>query len=119
MRLDSWLWAARFFKSRSQATAACRAGKVRVNDTVAKAAAEVKPGDVITWRDALRPREITVVQLLPRRVSAPLAAEAYRDTSPELPSREEIGSVPIRDRGAGRPEKRDRRQLDDLRGFSK
>jgi len=119
MRLDSWLWVVRFFKSRSQATAACRAGKIKVNNLVAKAAAEVKPGDVITWRDPLRPREVTVVELLPRRVSAPLAAAAYTDSSPALPSKEEMGSLPLRDRGAGRPEKRDRRQLDQLRGFNK
>ena len=119
MRLDSWLWTARFFKSRSQATAACRAGKVRVNDVVAKASAMVKPGDVLTWRDPLRARVVTVVELLPRRVSAVLAAAAFVDASPPVPAREEMGAVPVRDRGAGRPEKRDRRQLDQLRGFNK
>jgi len=119
MRLDSWLWAARFFKSRSQATTACRAGKVRLNGAVAKASSLVKPGDVVTWRDPLRARVVTVVELLPRRVSAPLAAAAYVDASPALPTREEIGALPVRDRGAGRPEKRDRRQLDQLRGFNK
>jgi len=119
MRIDSWLWTARFFKSRSQATAACRAGKVRVNDVVVKASAVVKPGDVLTWRDPLRPRVVTVVELLPRRVSATLAAAAFVDASPAVPTKEEMGSVPMRDRGAGRPEKRDRRQLDELRGFAK
>jgi len=119
MRLDSWLWAARFFKSRSQATAACRAGKVRLNDAVAKAPAQVKPGDVVSWRDPLRPREVQVVELLPRRVGAPQAVKAYVDHSPALPTKEELGAVPIRDRGAGRPEKKDRRELDQLRGFHK
>ena len=119
MRIDSWLWTTRFFKSRSQATAACRAGRIRLNDSLAKASAMVKPGDVITWRDPLRPRIVTVVELLPRRVSAPLAAAAFEDASPPVPTREERGSVPMRDRGAGRPEKRDRRKLDDLRGFNK
>jgi len=119
MRLDSWLWAARFFKSRSLATTACRAGKVRLNNSVAKASAQVSPGDTVSWRDPLRERLVTVVELLPRRVGAPEAAKAYIDSSPALPTKEERGSVPIRDRGAGRPEKKDRRELDQLRGFSK
>ncbi len=119
MRLDSWLWAARFFKSRSLATAACRAGKVRLNDGIAKASATVKPGDRISWRDPLRPRTVEVVELLPRRVGAPEAVKAYVDFSPPIPSKAEMGVVPQRDRGAGRPEKKDRRDLDRLRGFQK
>ena len=119
MRLDSWLWTVRFFKSRSQATAACRADKVRVNGAIAKASALVKPGDKVTWRDPLRPREVTVVELLPRRVGAPEAAKAFVDSSPALPTKAELGTLPVRDRGAGRPEKRDRRQLDHLRGYEK
>ncbi|MDR2974278.1 MAG: RNA-binding S4 domain-containing protein [Propionibacteriaceae bacterium] len=119
MRVDSWLWVVRFFKSRSLATAACRAGKVRINGTIAKASAEVAIGDKVTWRDALRPREVQVAALLPRRVGAPEAATAYIDFSPPIPTRAEQGAVPQRDRGAGRPEKRDRRDLDRLRGFQK
>jgi len=119
MRLDIWLWAVRFFKSRSQATAACRAGKVRLNDVSAKASAQVKPGDVVSWRDPLRNREVKVVELLPRRVGAPEAVKAYVDSSEPLPTKEEQGSLPVRDRGAGRPEKKDRRDLDQLRGFHK
>ncbi|MDR1790906.1 MAG: RNA-binding S4 domain-containing protein [Propionibacteriaceae bacterium] len=117
MRLDVWLWATRFFKSRSQATAACRAGRIRLNDHVAKAAAEVKPGDVLTWRQDFRERRIIVQQLLPKRVAAPLAATAYRDESePEPPRQSRIG---VRDPGAGRPTKRDRRQLDDWHGWKR
>ena len=119
MRVDSWLWCVRFFKSRSLATAACRANKVKINDAVAKASSQVKVGDKVTWRDPLRTREVQVLALLPRRVGAPLAVEAYVDFSPPLPSKEEIGAVPQRDRGAGRPEKKDRRDLDQLRGFAK
>ncbi len=119
MRLDIWLWAARFFKSRSQATTACRAGKVRLNDAIAKASAMIKVGDRISWRDRLRVREVQVVELLPRRVGAPEAAKAHIDHSLPLPSKAEIGMVPQRDRGAGRPEKKDRRSIDRLRGFQK
>jgi ribosome-associated heat shock protein Hsp15 len=115
--LDSWLWAARFFKSRSLATAACRAGKVRVNDKVAKASTEVKPADVLTWRQDFRERRITVVELLPRRVSAPLAAEAYKDDSPPPPPR--LGRIGVRDQGAGRPTKKERRELDQWHGWKR
>ncbi len=119
MRVDSWLWAARFFKSRSQATAACRAGRVRLNGTVAKASALIKPGDKISWRDPLRARQVEVVELLPRRVGAPEAAQAYHDHSEPVPAKAEQGALPVRDRGAGRPEKKERRDLDRLRGFQK
>ena len=119
MRVDQWLWTARFFKSRSQATAACRAGKVRVNSAVAKASSPVKIGDTVTWRDPLRTRTVIIVQLLARRVGAPEAIQAYQDRSDPLPTKSEQGSVPVRDRGAGRPEKKDRRDTDRLRGFQK
>ena len=119
MRLDQWLWTTRFFKSRSQATAACRAGRVRLNGVVAKASALVKVGDRVVWRDPLRTREVQVEALVPRRVGAPEAALAYVDFSPALPSKQELGAVPQRDRGTGRPEKKQRRDLDQLRGFQK
>lgn len=111
------MWAARFFKSRSLATAACRAGKIRVNDKVAKASAEVKVGDVITWRQDFRERKIAVKELLPKRVSAPLAAEAYRDDSPPAPPR--MARIGVRDRGAGRPTKKERRELDEWHGWKR
>ena len=119
MRVDSWLWTVRFFKSRSLATTACRAGKVRVNGVIVKASHEVKVGDKVAWRDPLRPREVEVVELVQHRVGAPEAARAYVDFSPALPTKEERGSLPQRDRGTGRPEKRDRRDLDNLRGYAK
>ena len=119
MRVDSWLWVVRFFKSRSQATAACRTGKIRINGTVAKASSLVKPGDRITWRDGERPRDVEIVELLPRRVGAPLAIQAYTDFSPPAVPKEERGSVPTRDPGSGRPEKKQRRETDRLRGFQK
>ena len=119
MRLDIWLWAVRFFKSRSQATAACRAGKVRLNDVVAKASSLVKVGDRVSWKDPLRTREVRVEALLPRRVGAPEAVTAYTDFSAPIPPKEERGFVPVRDRGTGRPEKRERRDLDHLRGYQK
>lgn len=116
MRADVWLWAVRLFKSRSASAALLRAGRVRVNGTVAKASTAVKPGDRLTWRDPLRDRDVVVVELLPKRVGAPLAVKAYRDEGPPAPTREERAAVGLRDRGTGRPTKRERREIDRLRG---
>jgi ribosome-associated heat shock protein Hsp15 len=119
MRLDSWLWTTRFFSSRSQATAACRAGRVRVNGQVAKAAAAVAIGDRVAWRDAVRLREVVVVALLARRVGPAEAALAYTDHSAPAPAPADRGGLPQRDAHTGRPEKRQRRQTDRLRGYQK
>ncbi|GAB2461034.1 RNA-binding S4 domain-containing protein [Xylanimonas ulmi] len=116
MRVDVWLWAVRLFKSRSAAATALRAGRVRVNGVIAKASSAVRPGDRVTWREPLRERVVEVVELLPKRVGAPLAVKAYTDHSPALPTREERFAVGVRDRGAGRPTKRERREIDRLRG---
>ena len=114
VRLDAWLWGVRMYKTRSAATAACRAGHVRLNGQPAKAAQAVKPGDTIRLRQPGRERILEVTGLLSKRVGAPEAARHYRDHSPE-PIPRELLAVPRRDRGAGRPTKRDRRQLDRLR----
>ncbi|GAA1728582.1 hypothetical protein GCM10009809_25210 [Isoptericola hypogeus] len=116
MRVDVWLWAVRLFKSRSSSAALLRAGRVRVNGVVAKPSTHVAAGDRVTWRDTLRDRDVVVVELLPKRVGAPLAVKAYRDHSPPVPAREERAAVGLRDRGAGRPTKRERREIDRLRG---
>lgn len=116
MRVDVWLWAVRLFKSRSSAAALLRAGRVRVNGVPAKASTHVAVGDRVTWREPLRERDVEVVELLPKRVGAPLAVKAYRDHSPALPTREERFAVGVRDRGTGRPTKRERREIDRLRG---
>ena len=122
MRIDVWLWAVRLFKTRSLAATALRAGKIFLNDDVAaKPATQVKIGDRITWRDEKRYREVIVKQLLPKRVSAALATPAYEDYSPPLPTKAEwtaeLLAVGMRDRGTGRPTKRERRELDELRGY--
>ncbi|MGW2095382.1 RNA-binding S4 domain-containing protein [Promicromonospora sukumoe] len=116
MRIDVWLWAVRLTKSRSVAAELCRSGRVRINDKVAKPSASVAVGDRVTWRDPLRDRDIEVVQLLLKRVGAPLAVKAYVDHSPALPTRVEREAVGLRDRGTGRPTKRERRDIDRLRG---
>lgn len=116
MRIDLWLWAVRLTKSRSVAADLCRSGKVRINGATAKPAATVTVGDRVTWREPLRDRVVEVVELVPKRVGAPLAVKAYKDHSPPVPTRVEREAVGLRDRGAGRPTKRERREIDRLRG---
>lgn len=113
VRVDSWLWAIRIYKTRSAATTACRAGHVRVNGDRTKAAQTVKPGDEVRVRIAGFDRILVVRQTLSKRVGAPVAVTAYDDRT--LP-REPVAMVAVRDRGAGRPTKRERREIDRLRG---
>ncbi len=114
-RVDSWLWAVRVYKTRSAATTACRAGHVRVNGDKAKAAQPVRIGDELRIRISGFDRILIVRQVLVKRVGAPLAALAYEDRTPE---REPQAALGVRDRGAGRPTKRERRDIDRLRGRS-
>ncbi len=118
-RLDAWLWAVRLYKTRSAATAAVRGGHVRVDGNVAKAAQQVMPGQLIRVRKDQQERLVEVVDpSLEKRVGAALAQAAYIDRTPEQPKpiTEMLGQVAVRDRGTGRPTKRDRRQIDRLRG---
>ncbi|MDF2560180.1 MAG: tRNA synthetase RNA-binding protein [Microbacterium sp.] len=112
-RVDSWLWAIRVYKTRSAATTACRAGHVRVNGDKVKAAQQIRVGDELRIRIAGFDRILIVRQLLVKRVGAPVAALAYEDKTPE---REPQAALGLRDRGAGRPTKRERRDIDKLRG---
>lgn len=116
VRADVWVWAVRMYPTRSSATAACRAGHVRVNGDRAKAAQPVRIGDEVRVRRGGVERTLIVRGLLTKRVSAPLAAEAVTDLTPPPPPRVERPGVARRDPGAGRPTKRDRRELDRLRG---
>lgn len=118
-RLDAWLWSVRLYKSRADATVGVRGGHVRVDDQPAKAAQEVKPGQVIRVRRDENERIVEVVDAtLVKRVGAALAVKAYIDRTPERPPPilEMTGRIAVRERGAGRPTKRDRRVLDHLRG---
>jgi ribosome-associated heat shock protein Hsp15 len=115
VRVDRWIWAVRLAKTRADASDACRAGHVQVNGVPAKAATAVRVGDRVTARIAQRDRDLEVVQLLDKRVGAPVAAEAYVDHSPPAPERDRTAPPLVRDPGAGRPTKRDRRAIDRLR----
>ncbi|HWS59256.1 MAG TPA: S4 domain-containing protein, partial [Actinotalea sp.] len=102
---------------RTAAASACRAGHVRVNGERAKPATLVAPGDEVRVRTSGTERIVLVRRLLVKRVSAPLAAEAMTDLTPAPPPREERPAVvAARDRGAGRPTKRERREIDRWRG---
>ncbi|MCU1489780.1 MAG: hslR [Acidimicrobiaceae bacterium] len=115
-RVDRWLWAVRAAATRSGATALCRGGHVRVNGTGAKAATTIRPGDTVTARIAGRDRVLEVVQTIDKRVGAAAAAGCLIDRSPPPPPRELRSPVLQRDPSSGRPTKRDRRQIDRLRG---
>ena len=112
VRVDLWLWSVRLLKTRSMATTACRAGHVRVNDERAKPSTAVKPGDEIRLRHDGRERIVVVQKVIRKRVGAPAAAECLIDKSPPPPPREALIPVGRRERGAGRPTKRERRELE-------
>jgi len=116
VRVDSWLWAVRAMKTRSAATAACRSGHVKVNGERAKASQSIKVGDEVRLRIAGFDRILEVRELMIKRVGATVAVGAYLDTTPPLPAPEETALLPQRDRGAGRPTKRERRDMEKLRG---
>jgi ribosome-associated heat shock protein Hsp15 len=111
-RVDRWLWAVRLTKTRPDAAAACRAGHVRVNDRPAKPATTVAPGDEIRARIHDTTRIVEVVRVIQRRVGAADAVTCYLDRTPKP---EPVDPVARRDRGAGRPTKRERRVLDAFR----
>jgi len=117
-RLDKWLWAVRIFKTRSLATDACRAGGVAVNDQPAKPARDVRVGETVTVRQGLVTRTLRVVGTPPARVGAKLVAEFCTDLTPaaefEKARVHRVQQLLAREKGAGRPTKRDRRLLDRL-----
>lgn len=116
VRIDAWLWAIRAYKTRSAATAACRAGHVRLNGNPAKASQPVVPGDTIRVRQPGYERILEVRQLIAKRVGAEAASRCFTDHTPERPPLPALG-LPQRDRGTGRPTKKDRRELERLRGL--
>ena len=114
-RVDVWLWSVRQVKTRSAATAACRAGHVRVNGEPAKPAQRIAVGDEIRYRVDGFDRRLVVRRILLKRVGAPVARQAYEDLSAPRPAPLDAPAAIIRDRGAGRPTKKERRALDALR----
>ncbi|MET0898438.1 MAG: RNA-binding S4 domain-containing protein [Mycobacterium sp.] len=115
-RVDRWLWAVRLAKTRPDAAAACRGGHVRVNDRPAKPSTTVAPGDQIRARVGETTRIVEVVRVIQKRVGHPDAVTCYLDRTPPPPPLSAVATpVAARERGAGRPTKRDRRILDKWR----
>lgn len=120
VRLDKWLWAARFFKTRSLATDAVDGGKVRVNDERVKPARNVKQGDLLDIDNGSTRWEVVVLVLSDKRGSATIAQALYRETEDSVARRQQESEQRryFQEPGSaikGRPTKRDRRRLDQSR----
>lgn len=118
VRIDKYLWSIRAYKTRNEATEACNGGKVKLNDAAVKPAKGVKAGDVITVRKGAVQFTYKVIELLDKRVGAPLVPQYAENLTPQ----EELDKMraPVetfflkRDRGMGRPTKKDRRSMEAL-----
>jgi ribosome-associated heat shock protein Hsp15 len=117
VRVDSWIWAVRLVKTRSMGAAACKGGHVRVNGQSVKPSHSLRIGDEVRLRQENRERVVIVKRLIRKRVGAPVAVQCYVDNSPPPPPRVAVAPAGIRDRGTGRPTKRDRREMERLRGI--
>lgn len=118
VRVDKWLWSVRIFKSRTLATDACKAGKVKIEGESVKPSYSIQRGEVVEVRKNAFNFQYKVIDLIEKRVSAPLAQACYEDLTPE----EELNKFndwfvgkagsEKREKGVGRPTKRERRNID-------
>jgi ribosome-associated heat shock protein Hsp15 len=124
LRLDKWLWAARFYKTRALATDEIDKGRVRVNEQIVKPARELKPGDLVELRQGVVLRTVLVRGLSAVRGPAPVAQQLYEETPASIAAREaaaerrRLAPEPANAIEQGRPTKRDRRQLVDWNRWS-
>lgn len=122
MRLDKWLWCARFYKTRSLAVEEIGKGRVTVNGQQAKASREVRIGDTLAMRQGQIPRTVVVRALMPARGPASVAQGLYEETAASLAERAQLAEQrrlapePAATLTDGRPTKRDRRDIDKARG---
>lgn len=117
-RVDACVWVVRLFRTRSAATAACKAGHVRIGEERAKPAQRVRVGDRVCVLTDGEERIVVVQGLIAKRVAAPIAVGCYIDETPTSPPPEVRPVDVTRERGLGRPTKRDRRMIEQLRGRS-
>ena len=119
VRIDKYLWAIRQYKTRSISAEACKNGRVEIDGVAVKASREVKVGDVIELRVNIMNKVIEVIEVRKNRMSASLAVQMYNDITPqeELERVEMINEMRTehRDQGAGRPTKKDRRELSKIK----
>ena len=117
-RIDKWLWAARIFKTRTIAAAACKKGQVSMNGTTLKASRTIKAGDVVSVRKPPITYSFRVLQPIERRVGAKLIPEILENVTTadqyELLEMNKISGFIGRAKGTGRPTKKDRRNLEDF-----
>lgn len=121
VRIDKWLWSVRIFKSRSKATDACKSGKVKVGNALIKPSYQLSAEEIVEVKKAGFNFTFKVLDLIEKRVGAPIARTCYEDmtTTEELNKYNEwyVGKAgaEFREKGAGRPTKRDRRVLEDFK----
>jgi len=119
VRIDKWLWSVRLFKTRSQASDACRSGKVTIDDQIVKPSRVVNENDVVAVNTGPFTKTVKVIQTISNRVSAKIAAECYDDLTPaEEYDKQKImreTNYEHRQRGLGRPTKRERRMIERLK----
>ena len=123
VRMDKWLWAARFFKTRALAARSCELGRIRSNGVHAKPARDVKVGDILHVTNDGGDFEVEVLALSEMRGPAPVAQTLYRETEPSRELRQKLADErraagQFENLQQGRPSKRDRRQINRLRGRS-
>lgn len=117
-RIDKWLWAVRLYKTRTLAADACKNGRIKINGALAKPARTVKAGDMVEVRKAPVDYRFRVRQPIENRVGAKLVPDALEDCTPsdqlEMLRMARAGAFVSRDRGAGRPTKKERRDMEDF-----
>ena len=124
VRLDKWLWAARFFKTRSLAAEEIGKGRVSVNGQAAKASKDVRVGDVLEFRQGVVKRTVAVLGVSAVRGPAPVAQALYQETAESIAAREDAALArrltpePAASIGHGRPTKRNQRDLADWKRWS-
>ncbi len=118
MRIDKWMWAVRIFKSRTIAAEACEKGRIKLNDALVKASKIIKPNDKISFSYGSLTRKFEVIDILKTRVGA---VDVYKYCKETTPAEDLLSYAAMRkatavwrDKGSGRPTKKDRRELDDF-----
>ncbi len=123
VRVDKWLWSVRIFKSRSLATQECKSGQIRIKDKAVKPSFLIERGMIVHVKKEGFNLQFEVLDLIDKRVGAPLAVKCYNNLTPESEMNKYkdwfIGKAQPerRDRGSGRPTKRERRELDEYKDW--